>query len=444
MKGKTSCFTRTEMSEERTIRQIGPYRLLSLIAEGGMADVYLAQKEEAAGLQRTVAVKRIRPDLVEDAQFTARFIDEARISLELQHPNLIRVYGFEKIDGELLLVMEYIDGCNLCAIQNRIMPATAFRSLAIQTADALAALHAIGVMHRDVSPSNILIDRKGNVKLSDLGIAAALHNGSSYAQDFGKSRYLSPAVLSGRQAGAGDDMYSLALLLAESAAGNTIDNACAQADIKFLVPRIRKAGMEREAALLMRASGLSGKEIGAAEFAAAMRDIGASDRRALADMVAAACDIKPSRDLTLPLSPSQQTETIPPKALRRNNSGKTAQKVLLLTAGSAIALILTAVILRTNNNMQSEKILLPENPAPQMLESNLALLPLDAKPRAIIAIDGEEKGSTPLRLKLAPGMHQIDFIWQEKSGGEEKFSRQAFLHSGPNKEIFASIKKAGK
>jgi|GEM_PF-3256386 len=429
------------MREERDIKQIGPYKLLSLIAEGGMAGVYLAEKEEAAGLKRTVAIKRIRPELASDPHFTERFIAEARISLDLQHPNLIRVYGFEKIDSELLLVMEYIDGCDLSALQNRTIPAAAFRSLAAQAADALAALHAIGVTHRDISPSNILIDRKGLVKLSDLGIAAALHSEDYTPQDFGKRRYLSPSVIAGNPSGPQDDMYSLALVLVECAAGSSIDNADGQADLKMHTARMRKFGMEREAELLMQAAGLADEKIEAFEFAAAMRASGTEDRQTLAELVNSCCNRKDTTELTMPL-PVQAEENKEQKILTRTGTVKKIIRLAMLLAavGFIIAQIIIAVMLRDNNESSGIKSPLPANPEPQQIDLDYAQLPLDAKPRALIKIDGEEKGSTPLRLKLKPGLHEIEFIWRDENDQETITSRRALIQSGPNREIFVSRK----
>src|SRR6185295_1566631 len=163
--------------------RIGAYEVISRLRAGGMATVYLGQKRGPAGFYRKVVIKVIHPHLGQDEHFIRMFMDEARISAQVTHPNVVHVEEFGEDHGMFYLVMEHVNGCSLlqlmrsAAKQNRRLPVEVAVHLAIKAATGLHAAHetadekgqALGIVHRDVSPSNILVSRDGQVKVIDFG-----------------------------------------------------------------------------------------------------------------------------------------------------------------------------------------------------------------------------------------------------------------------------------
>ena len=163
------------------------YRLIERIGNGGMAEVFRANAEGPHGFERTVVVKRILPSMSRAPEFVRMFVDEAKISARLCHPNIAQLYDFAELDGTLLLVMEMVAGRDLGAVLTRLsargraVPPLIAAEIARQCCLALDYAHhltdtdgtALGIVHRDVTPSNVMISWDGTVKLLDFGIARA-------------------------------------------------------------------------------------------------------------------------------------------------------------------------------------------------------------------------------------------------------------------------------
>lgn len=199
----------------------GRYLLLQKIGEGGAAEVYRAKDER---LDRTVAVKLLRPQFVYDPASRNRFIIEAKAAAGLAHPNIVDIYDFgEGPDGTMFITMQYVDGQNLKDIlqkRGRLSPAEAV-SIAQQVCYALIVAHAAGLIHRDVKPQNIMIDRIEAVRLTDFGIVKAL-SGPALTQSgmtFGTAAYLSPEQATGEALSPASDIYSLGCVMYEMLAG---------------------------------------------------------------------------------------------------------------------------------------------------------------------------------------------------------------------------------
>ncbi|MFI9383552.1 protein kinase [Kutzneria sp. NPDC052558] len=207
-------------SEESTSAEFGPYRILGLLGQGGMGVVHRAHDIRH---DRVIALKRLPVSLAEH-EFRARFRREARIVAGLRHPNVIPVNDFGEIDGQLFLDMMLVDGTDLrrAAGAGTVDPDRAVQLLT-QVAAALDAAHADGLVHRDVKPSNILIDRDGHAFLADFGIArdatpeaTAL---TASGQLLGSWDYMAPERLSGGPVDGRADQYSLACVLFECLTG---------------------------------------------------------------------------------------------------------------------------------------------------------------------------------------------------------------------------------
>jgi serine/threonine-protein kinase len=211
--------------------RLGPYELLRRIATGGMAEVYLARRAGPHGFQKIVAVKRILPQFSSDPEFVAMFVDEARVCACLGHPSIVQVFDFGEQDGELYMAMEYVDGTTVArliraaAAGSEDIPLDVCLHITLSILRALEYAHAarddegkpLSLVHRDVSPGNVLLDRTGAVKLTDFGIARAaeIERRTDAGQLKGKLGYMSPEQVVGRELDARSDIFTLGIVLAE-------------------------------------------------------------------------------------------------------------------------------------------------------------------------------------------------------------------------------------
>jgi hypothetical protein len=235
-------------------RTLGSYRLVRRIATGGMAEVYEARRTGPSGWERRVAVKCILPQFARDPDFVAMFVDEARLAARLEHPSIVGVHDFGEIDGTLYIAMELVDGTNCgrlirtASAANERVPLAALLEIGAEAATALAYAHelrdeedrSLGVVHRDVSPANLLLTRRGEVKLADFGIArfseAAHRTDDGHVR--GKLGYMSPEQVTGQEVDGRSDVFTLAAVLAEMRLGEPLFGA--GTDLEILV-RIRNA-----------------------------------------------------------------------------------------------------------------------------------------------------------------------------------------------------------
>jgi len=219
-------------------RSIGPYQLEQLLGRGGMAEVYRARREGPGGFSKVLALKRILPTYARDPNLVGRFLDEARLSAHLDHSNLVHVVDFGTVDGEYYLVMEWVDGSNLFAViralaeQGLALPPEVTAHVIAEAAAGLEAAHGLcdeagrplGLVHRDVSPQNILLSRRGDVKVSDFGIAKALGSSVRTATgvQIGKVCYMSPEQVRQEPLDARADVYALGVVLWECLTGRPL------------------------------------------------------------------------------------------------------------------------------------------------------------------------------------------------------------------------------
>jgi len=221
--------------------RFGRYRLLELIGRGGMAEVFRAVGPGGSQAASFV-IKRIRPDRSDSPSFVQMFCDEARISALLDHPNIVRVFDFGQIDGAYFMAMEYLDGHDLSAVlraqraRRRPMPPPVAAFVAREAARALEHAHAArlpggepgDIVHRDVSPGNVMLLWSGAVKILDFGIAKAASQARSADDADGRPRlaghlgYLAPEQLRGGDVDRRADVFSLGVVLFEMLTGHRL------------------------------------------------------------------------------------------------------------------------------------------------------------------------------------------------------------------------------
>ena len=198
----------------------GRYRLEGLLGAGGMADVHRA---EDLRLHRPVAVKVFRPGTDPDGE--RRFRSEAQTLAGLRHPGLVAVHDFAVEDGRAYLVMELVDGPTLASeLQREPYDAESATRVGLELAQVLAYVHGEGVVHRDVKPSNVLVDHDGRMRLADFGIARLVDSSGLTAVDdaVGTMAYLAPEQVRGDPVGPPADVYALGLVLLESLSGRRV------------------------------------------------------------------------------------------------------------------------------------------------------------------------------------------------------------------------------
>jgi serine/threonine protein kinase len=219
----------TQQSESLTGQTLGPYRLLKHLGRGGMGEVYLAEDPR---LGRKVALKLLPETITSDPAQTARFELEARSASSVPHPHVAHVYETGEDQGRRYIAMEYVEGVTLRnELKKGALPLSRALEIAAQVASALSAAHAVGVVHRDVKPENIMLRPDGYVKVLDFGLAS--RSSSSQSRDhsyrrahdpreplMGTARYMSPEQVRGEPLDGGTDLWSLGVVLSEMVMGH--------------------------------------------------------------------------------------------------------------------------------------------------------------------------------------------------------------------------------
>ncbi len=198
---------------------IGDYRIIGVLGSGGMGAVYKVQHQIS---QRVEALKILLPDLAKSPDLADRFIREIRVQASLNHPNIASLHNAFRIDNQLLMVMEFIDGVSLYArLKQSALSLWHGVNIISQTLSALSFAHARGVVHRDVKPANIMLTNAGVVKLMDFGIARSANDKSLTQAGFaiGSAYYMAPEQVRGLPADARSDIYSAGVTLYELVTG---------------------------------------------------------------------------------------------------------------------------------------------------------------------------------------------------------------------------------
>jgi serine/threonine protein kinase len=198
----------------------GRYQVIEELGKGGMGRVYKVFDEK---IKEKIALKLLKPEISEDEQAIERFSNELRFSRKISHRHVCRMYDLGEADGTHYITMEYVSGEDLKSILRMMGPMSAGKVVFIakQVCEGLAEAHRLGVVHRDLKPQNIMIDREGNIRIMDFGIARSLKvkgmTGAGVV--IGTPEYMSPEQIEGQEVDNRSDIYSLGIILYEMATG---------------------------------------------------------------------------------------------------------------------------------------------------------------------------------------------------------------------------------
>src|ERR1043165_764373 len=225
----------------------GKYRFLAEIGRGGMSEIYLTVTQGGlGGFQKLVVVKLLRRDLAEDEEFRRMFLEEARLAARLSHPNVVQTYDVGEDRGRYYLAMEYLEGQTFERVRrargaSKVFPPNMQIQMLSQVLSGLHYAHEladydetpIAIVHRDVTPSNVLVTYDGQIKLVDFGIAKVLDsvNQTRVGVLKGKARYMAPEQIAGGAIDRRADIYSAGVMLWEILSGKQIWNGLPETEI---------------------------------------------------------------------------------------------------------------------------------------------------------------------------------------------------------------------
>jgi len=214
------------------------YQVTEKVDAGGMAEIFRGYAFSLDGIQKLVAIKRVRPHLASNKTFIKMFIDEARLTMRLNHANITQVFDVGRAQGTYFLVMEYVDGANLRRIMQAShekgysIPVEVCLNIIIDVCKALAHAHeardeegeCLNIVHRDVSPPNVMVSKQGEVKITDFGLAKAVSHLEATDPGVvkGKFSYLSPEAAEGKSVDARSDIFSCGIILHEMLTGRRL------------------------------------------------------------------------------------------------------------------------------------------------------------------------------------------------------------------------------
>jgi serine/threonine-protein kinase len=326
------------------------YELEELVGTGGMSTVFRAHDRQ---LERRVAIKILHEHYAEDPEYLERFRSEARAVARLSHPNIVTVIDRGDDDGRQYIVFEYVDGENLkeLALRSGRLPVRRALELALAIADGLSFAHQRGLVHRDVKPQNVLLNKDGDVKVTDFGIARSLHVEHGVTQTgtvMGTGEYLAPEQASGKPVSPATDVYSLGVVLWELLAGDVPfvgENfvAIALRHVNELPPDLRERRPDVSPRLAAAVDRALAKD--PARRFPTMTDFAKELRACLAEAEGTAAVAPPPADdaaLTMVAPPARAPSRPPAREPARRKRRPTALYVLLalVVAGAAFAAVL--------------------------------------------------------------------------------------------------------
>ncbi len=241
--------------------QFGRYTLLERLAVGGMAEVFRAKIVSSHGFEKVIVIKRILPHLVADKTFVSMFIDEAKLTAQLTHPKIVQILDFGDVSGNYFIALEFIDGFDglgllrTCGQRRVRLPLHIAVFIIMEVLEALDYAHnardmegrPMQIVHRDISPSNVFLSRRGDVKLGDFGIAHAQERESKTQAGTlkGKYGYMSPEQVTGAGLDGRSDLFAVGIVLAEMLMGRRLYTADNDLDVLLMVRDARTERLDK-------------------------------------------------------------------------------------------------------------------------------------------------------------------------------------------------------
>lgn len=413
-------------------QRFGRYRLLEPLGAGGMAEVWRARLDDNRGFVRDVVIKRIRKAMVANADFAQLFAREARLSARLHHSNIVQVFEYGEIEGEPYLAMEFVSGTDLHRLMRAVRGPLPFGLVAFigrEVGRALQYAHdarddggaLVHLVHRDISPSNVMVGFDGSVKLFDFGIARTSNEAPiTQTGNFrGKVGYTAPEVVDGQAHDARSDLFGVGVMLYELLTGKRLFSSSSDAatlklvhaaEVPLLSTVVPEAPVALERIVHRLLARLPGDRYeSAAEFVAAIDGVVhelSTGPQQLADFLKRHYQPAPatvSRPVLPPVSSSAETGAVhvlveePPLASSRR--WVAALGVVALGLGAAFAFRPRAAEAPTPPAVVApvaQPVVAPPPPQPVMAKVLITSTPASAN----VSIDGGTRGVTPLALEL--------------------------------------------
>jgi serine/threonine protein kinase len=427
-------------------QMLGPYRIINQIGKGGMATVYKAYQ---ASVDRYVAIKVLPSQLAESKEFAARFQQEARIIAKLEHPHILPVFDYGESDGVAYFVMRYLEAGTLRDKMEagRPLPLTEIDRIFTQLTDALSYAHGYGIVHRDLKPANALIDSRGNIFLTDFGIAKLLESASPRLTQtdaiMGTPAYISPEQAQGQAVDQRSDIYSLGIILYEMVTGSVPYSAETPLAVLFkhisdplpppsLVRPDVPASIEQ---VILKALAKDPKDrfATAAEFVAAWK-------RALEEKETVRRAPETIVEPSSPAIPSNQTQRKPASVTQASpKSGRTTGLIIGCLAIACLGLVVGGGGLLLASNWQSLSFLATDTPIP----TQVIIPPTDVPPPTTIV---NPAGIVLFEDDFSSGSNWGTLTDSDNSieyDGEalrmQIFKKSWFVWSTPNTEVYENI-----
>ncbi len=410
--------------------QVGRYRLIRKLATGGMAEVFLARASWPMGFQKTLVLKRILPHMAGDPRFVEMFLSEARLAAQLSHPHIVQSFEFGEDQGQYFLVMEYIDGPSLHVLIHRahqkgcaLLPAVCARLVA-SACEALAFAHdfadpetgqPLGLVHRDISPDNILLTRQGNVKVVDFGIAKAAgqHHRTQTGIIKGKLAYMAPEQVRAQPLDRRVDVYALGAVLYQLLTGSkpfdATDEAALMRAILFdpPVPAVRRRpdlpNALQEILAVALAKDPEQRYPDCTRFQTALEEFILSQGK----------PVSAHQVARLVAQVSSTGGEPPPRKSTGSSVSRDRARPRRVRAGAVLLLMAVAIlgwgVLSWGMNLPEVNPTPP--PTPQRVEVGTGSVEFRIRPYATIFLDGNRLGETPLpRIEKPAGRYTVEVV----------------------------------
>ena len=459
----------------KTGQRIGRFELVERVGQGGMAEIFRATERLQSGGMRTVAIKRLFAKLAADHQYVEMFVNEASIAARMRHPNIVRTYGFVNYQTYYYIIMEYLVGINLdellspdaASVRALTIPQATF--VAHEVASGLAYAHRGGaaggsIIHRDVSPGNILIGSQGMVKIADFGIAKVLQAVSQTLPGIikGTYEYMAPEYVKGLQCDGRADLFSLGVVLYQMLTGVSPFATVQPRDIwervmRFDPPPPSKFAPEVPAALDALVSKALAKSpllrVGSAEELAEglepfFEDLGSSlVARQLAESVAE--ETRQRQQGASPIGPGAK-EDADDRSNQELEGGELLDLIEPVDDSHAPASEPDQAIAPMPSPPESRRsrrwmwVLLPSLVTVSVVVMLLlwpqqnGLISITSDMPTSVSIDGQLIETTPLRLSLAAGKHEIELSCLTS---DQKDSYQVLIGSKQETQLKMKCKK---